>query len=232
LIERARAGGDWYLAPGEITEGAFDVTVACAPFGEASLTAYDVSFEWTGGRHASFILDLSSAEGISPGSSAPWDGWAAWAGADLVLAWSSTEDPVIGVTTIEGGSPFHAEVADRSPAAWAVLARTITLQLMRTDEIPLEDEVEDEYEPPRAQFVLTDRLRAFADLDDEAALRPYRWQAYRPTPGHGIWYARALIDGRHVYMHDLLMKPAPGSRVEHVNGDGLDNRRANLRVRR
>ena len=207
LIERAKAGGDWYLAPDEIADDAFVVTVACAPFGEESWTAYDVSFERTGDRHASFVFDFSSAEGISPGSSAPWDGWAAWAGTDLVLAWSSTEDPAIGATTIEGGSPFGAEGAERSPEAWAGLARTITLQLMRTDETLIEDDDGTDYEDPRAQFVLTHALIAYADLEDEAALRPHRWQAHRPTPGSGAWYARALIDGQSVCMHDLLLGP-------------------------
>jgi hypothetical protein len=230
LIERAKAGGDWYLAPDEITEDTFVVTVACAPFGEDSWTAYDVSFERTGERHASFVFDISPDEGISPASSAPWDGWAAWAGADLVLAWSSTEDLDIGATTIEGGSPFGMEDAERSPEAWTVLARTITLQLMQGEESQLDDDVEDEYEAPRVQVILTDQLRAYADLADEELVRAHRWQAHRPTPGSGVWYARALIDGQYVYMHDLLVGPMKA--VEHLNGDGLDNRRANLRVRK
>ena len=107
---RARAGGDWYVAPDGITEDAFDVTIACAPFHEASWTAYEVSFERTGERHASFVFDISPDEGISPASSAPWDGWAAWAGADLVLAWSSTEDPDIGATTSRAARPSARRV--------------------------------------------------------------------------------------------------------------------------
>ena len=61
-------------------------------------------------------------------------------------------------------------------------------------------------------------------------VRAHRWEAYRPTPGEGIWYARANVDQRWVFMHDLLV--GPGMTVDHVNGDGLDNRRANLRVRK
>jgi hypothetical protein len=231
LIERARAGGDWYRAPDEIAEDAFHVTVACAPVGEASWTAYDVSFAWQGRRHASFVLHSSSTEGISPASSTPWDGWAAWACADLVLAWISTEDLAIGATTITGGSPFGAEDAERSPEAWAVLARTIALQLMSTDETPVEDDDATGYEEPRVQVVLTDQLRAYADLKDEDLVRAHRWRAHRETPS-GPWYARALIGGQYVYMHDLLMQPEPGMTVEHVNGNGLDNRRANLQVRK
>jgi hypothetical protein len=88
-----------------------------------------------------------------------------------------------------------------------------------------------EYEAPRVQIVLTHSLRALADLEDEDLVRAHRWQAHRKTDA-GPWYARTSLDGRYVYMHELLVKPAAGMTVDHVNGDGLDNRRANLRLRK
>ena len=101
-----------------------------------------------------------------------------------------------------------------------------------TDETKTAEEAKEArlcvYEEPRVAIVLTHALTALADLEDGDAVRAHRWQAYRPTPGQGIWYARALIDGRYLYMHDLLVRP--GMTVDHVNGDGLDNRRTNLRV--
>jgi hypothetical protein len=95
-----------------------------------------------------------------------------------------------------------------------------------TDEPP---EEAGEYQDPRVQIVLTHVLCALADLDDEDLVRAHRWHAHRETEA-GLWYSRTSIDGRYVYMHDLLMRPPDGMTVEHVSEDGLDNRRANLRV--
>ena len=89
-----------------------------------------------------------------------------------------------------------------------------------------------EYEDPRVAIALSHALVALADLEDGDTVRAHRWQAYRPTPGEGTWYARASIDGRWVFMHDLLMKPESGMTIDHVNGEGLDNRRANLWLRK
>ena len=35
---------------------------------------------------------------------------------------------------------------------------------------------------------------------------------------------------RYIYMHRLIMGEPPGLVIDHINGDGLDNRRSNLRV--
>jgi hypothetical protein len=42
-------------------------------------------------------------------------------------------------------------------------------------------------------------------------------------------YASTIIDGKVVYAHDFLMgMPPAGHKCIHVNGDTMDNRRANL----
>jgi len=45
-------------------------------------------------------------------------------------------------------------------------------------------------------------------------------------------YARTYIAGenRHMYMHRLLMCHPKEMDVDHVNGDGLDNRKENIQV--
>lgn len=43
-------------------------------------------------------------------------------------------------------------------------------------------------------------------------------------------YAVARIKNQFVYLHRIITSAKPGEHVDHVNGDKLDNRRANLRI--
>lgn len=77
---------------------------------------------------------------------------------------------------------------------------------------------------------LTQGKVAIVDTDDAAIVRPYRWSAVFRFKN---WYARAnvWIDGRRttIYMHQLILPKRQGLLTDHENGNGLDNRRANLR---
>ncbi len=78
-----------------------------------------------------------------------------------------------------------------------------------------------------AEIPLTKGMVAIVDDGDVAILNPYSWCAsYRRG---GIWYASGLVDGKRMDMHRFLMN-APNGWVDHRNHDGLDNRRANLRI--
>jgi len=73
------------------------------------------------------------------------------------------------------------------------------------------------------------------DKEDEELVRKFRWQVnvqratnyavHRPYPA-----GDKGKPGTPIRMHRLIMGARPGEIVDHVNGDGLDNRRANLRV--
>lgn len=68
---------------------------------------------------------------------------------------------------------------------------------------------------------------AFVDEDDYAWLSGFRWY-------FANGYARATLPretggGRH-FMHHLLLPRTDGFLVDHINGNRLDNRRANLRL--
>lgn len=74
-------------------------------------------------------------------------------------------------------------------------------------------------------------LYAIIDALDVALVSAHTWHAI--TPSRTRWYAatnRPSPERGQIYMHRLLMAAPSGIEVDHVNGDGLDNRRANLRL--
>lgn len=72
------------------------------------------------------------------------------------------------------------------------------------------------------------RAHVLVDDEDFERLGRYRWSL--TTGGR---YARRVIGRRHhVLMHREIMGLDPGNplQVDHINRDGLDNRRSNLRL--
>lgn len=74
---------------------------------------------------------------------------------------------------------------------------------------------------------LTQGKVALIDDRDYPTVLQHRWCAAKLG---NIYYAHALIDGHTASMHRLIMGNPPGISVDHINGDGLDNRRSNLRL--
>lgn len=69
---------------------------------------------------------------------------------------------------------------------------------------------------------------AIVDTAEYASLIKFPWRVLR---GHnGKLYAVTSVSGRATYMHRLVAGTPKGFETDHINGDGLDNRRANLRV--
>lgn len=77
---------------------------------------------------------------------------------------------------------------------------------------------------PMIAIPLTRGKTALVD-DQDAYLAEYKWRVV--TPKAFNHYAVRQVNGRTVYMHRVILSDAP--MVDHVNGDGLDNRRQNLR---
>ena len=66
----------------------------------------------------------------------------------------------------------------------------------------------------------------FIDGEDFDRIKNYRWSLFKNGK---TFYARALINGKAIQMHRLLLD-FPESIVDHKNRNGLDNRRDNLRI--
>lgn len=78
---------------------------------------------------------------------------------------------------------------------------------------------------------LTQGKHALVSDRDYKALSLTPWHIVR-NKYHTYAYGRVNIGGKlqRRYMHQLIIKPGKGHCVDHRNGNGLDNRRKNLRV--
>jgi hypothetical protein len=78
-------------------------------------------------------------------------------------------------------------------------------------------------------FVALSRgLEAVADIDDEQIIAGYSWRVLTTKYGHA--YAYRLCEGRTILMHREILGAGPGEHVDHIDGDGLNNRRENIRI--
>ena len=73
---------------------------------------------------------------------------------------------------------------------------------------------------------------ALIDPKDHDTVRKHKWQYTKSKGSTGYATTWVRREGRPqiIYMHRLIMSPDAGLVVDHKNGDGLDNRRQNLRV--
>lgn len=80
-----------------------------------------------------------------------------------------------------------------------------------------------------SKLELTQGYWAIVDTAQLALLQRHNWCVHKTK---GKIYAKTQLAGRTVYMHRLLVNAPtdPGLVVDHRNGDGLDNRRCNLRI--
>lgn len=78
---------------------------------------------------------------------------------------------------------------------------------------------------------LTQGKFAIVDVADAELVGQYKWHAcIRKNWEYAASSSTRANGGKSIYLHRLLMSPPEGMHVDHINGNGLDCRRANLRV--
>lgn len=80
-------------------------------------------------------------------------------------------------------------------------------------------------------ILLTQGQRAIVDDEDFPLLSTQKWFAHKGKQSH-LWYARRQTPRpgqKTILMHRVLLLAKKGEVIDHKNGNGLDNRRANLR---
>lgn len=82
------------------------------------------------------------------------------------------------------------------------------------------------------EIPLTQGQTAIVDEIDYERVSQFRWYAAKDR--HGFRAARQLprSNGKRSieYLHNLILRPADGLQVDHINRNPLDNRRSNLRL--
>lgn len=92
-------------------------------------TLFDFKATWDEGSTMTWWQDISGRQGgLSPGSSAPSEGWASWRnGEDLLIAYTWFDVGVDGWAYVRGGAPTNDKDEDAmyEPDTWVDLARVI-----------------------------------------------------------------------------------------------------------
>lgn len=75
---------------------------------------------------------------------------------------------------------------------------------------------------------LTQGQTAFIDDWNYERVSQYQWHAHKAITT-GKFYARAYINGQHVYLHNFLLPPPQGMEIDHIDHNGLNCCEDNMR---
>ena len=74
---------------------------------------------------------------------------------------------------------------------------------------------------------LTQGQVAIVDKEDYDKLQQFKWRCCFAKSD--LKYAHAQINKKSILLHRFILDLKKGEMADHINGDGLDNRRSNLR---
>jgi hypothetical protein len=80
-----------------------------------------------------------------------------------------------------------------------------------------------------AYIPLTQGRVAIIDRADVSLVEGWNWCALREDRYNKTWYAGRAVNRRYLRLHQFLEPPPPGMEIDHIDRNGLNNRRANLR---
>lgn len=80
------------------------------------------------------------------------------------------------------------------------------------------------------EIQLTHDKAALVDDKDFDRVNQFKWNADHHYMS--LWYARTKVNGKKISMHRFILDLGNLDKIgiDHINGNGLDNRRANLRL--
>ena len=76
---------------------------------------------------------------------------------------------------------------------------------------------------------LTKNQNTLVDTEDYERVNQWNWVAHWATSTK-TFYAQREGDSGNVFMHRFIMNPPEGQQIDHIDGNTLDNRKANLRL--
>jgi hypothetical protein len=74
---------------------------------------------------------------------------------------------------------------------------------------------------------LTQGKFAIIDTNDYKRLSKHKWCAFK---SHNNFYAMRRKNNKGIMMHRFIMNAPKGMDVDHIDGNGLNNRKSNLRI--